>query len=75
MLHSEEFDKAVSPTDTYVIPIFTGRNYSAIAFKKFILPKEYKTYGATWYFYNRLDSFSCGGKAFPFEMYQNITEI
>ena len=74
MLHSDEFDKAISPSNTYVIPVFTGSNYSGIKFKKFTVPEEYKN-NPTWYFYNRLDVWSCGGSAFPFEMYQDIEEI
>jgi hypothetical protein len=75
MLHSEEFDKAKSASDTYVIPVFTGPNYSGIKFKKFKLPGEYKDVGPTWYFYNKLDLFSCGGSAFPIEMYNQLEEI
>lgn len=74
MIHSEEFDKAISPSNTYVIPVFTGSNYSGIKFKKFIVPEQYKS-DPTWYFYNRLDLFSCGGSAFPFEMYSDIEEV
>lgn len=74
MLSSEEFNKAKSATNTYVIPVFTGHNYSGIKFKKFTVPDEYAN-NPTWYFYNRLDAISCGGSAFPFEMYQDLEEI
>jgi hypothetical protein len=74
MLHSKELDNATSPSNTYVVPIFTGKNYSRIKFRKFTLPEEYNAYGATWYFYNKLDYGACGGSAFPYEMYQDISE-
>lgn len=74
MLQSEEFSKAISPSNTYVIPVYADSNYSAIKFKKFTVPEEYRN-KATWYFYNRLDFLSCGGYAFPFEMYQNLEDI
>lgn len=74
MLHSEKFDKAISPSNTYVIPVFTGSDYSGIMFKKFSVPEPYQQ-NPTWYFYNRLDRLSCGGSAFPYEMYKNIEEI
>lgn len=64
-----------SPSRTYVIPLEIN-NFQNLKFKKFVLPEQYEnTCGtATWYFYNRLDGFSCGYSAFAFEDYQNISE-
>lgn len=67
-----------SPSRTYIIPVFrAGSNCKEIYFKKFTLPKKMPNTcsDATWYFYNRLDSMSCGKDAYPIEMHNNIVEI
>jgi len=74
MLQSKDLNEK-SPSNTYVIPVYANGQYTEIKFKKFTLPKEYENFGATWYFYNRLDLFSCGGEAFPIEYYNNIETI
>lgn len=65
-----------SPSRTYVIPIFNS-DFTAISFRQFILPntEENTSENATWYFYNRLDYFSCGRDAYPAEMHFDIKEI
>lgn len=71
-----ETKKAPSPTRTYVIPLEV-ENFTHFQFKKFTLPEhvENTCEFATWYFYNKLDGFSCGLSAFSFEDYSNIVEI
>lgn len=66
----------VSPTRTYIIQIFSS-DFTSIYFKQFTLPdKEENTCeNATWYFYNRLDLFSCGREAYPVEMHMDIREV
>lgn len=65
-----------SPSRTYVIPVFNSQ-FTAISFKQFTLPsnEENTCEHATWYFYNRLDYFSCGRDAYPAEMHFDITDI
>jgi hypothetical protein len=68
-----------SPTRQYVLPVLyqdkDGKR--RMFFKKFFLPYtiENTCVKATWYFYNRLDTFSAGGSAFPFEMYEHLVTI
>lgn len=68
--------KSPSPTRTYVLPIETD-GFTHFSFRKFVLPEEFPNTceSATWYFYNRLDFFSCGLSAFSFEDYSDIKEI
>jgi hypothetical protein len=73
MLYSKDM-VTESPSKTYVIPIYQD-GFKRIKFKQFILPDKYKTYGATWYFYNRLDIMSCGGSAYPIEYHNNVEKI
>lgn len=67
---------AGSPSRTYVIPLYNN-DFTGIYFKQFTLPKEEENTctRATWYFYNRLDSFSCGNSAYPIEMHKDIQII
>lgn len=65
-----------SPSRTYVIQVFST-DFTSIYFKQFVLPdKEENTCeNATWYFYNRLDLFSCGREAYPVEMHTDIRNV
>jgi len=62
-----------SPSRTYVIPVHAD-NFTKLYFKQFTLPEDEENTcaHATWYFYNRLDFFSCGRSAYPIEMHNNI---
>jgi hypothetical protein len=63
-----------SPTRTYVIQLMNGNG--GCFFKKFVLPEEYENNlgSATWYFYNRLDFYSCGRGAISYENYSNLVD-
>ena len=65
-----------SPSRRYIIQIFST-DFKKISFNVFRLPVKYENTcaDATWYFYNRLDSFSCGAEAYPYEMHTNVGEI
>ena len=67
---------AASPSRTYVLALYDNA-FVRIYFKQFTLPKEEENTctHATWYFYNRLDSFSCGNAAYPIEMHKDISII
>ena len=68
--------KKPSPSRTYVVPTEVD-GFTRFTFKKFTLPEnvENTCEFATWYFYNRLDSFSCGSGAYPIEQHEDIVTI
>lgn len=65
-----------SPSRTYVLPVYVAQ-FLGMKFKQFTLPEDEENTcsHATWWFYNRLDSFSCGKDAYPIEMHQSIKQI
>ena len=68
--------KKPSPSRTYVIATEV-EDFTRFVFKKFTLPEDVQNTCefATWYFYNRLDFYSCGGSAYPVEMHNDIVEV
>lgn len=73
MNEKEKRRTAGSPSRTYVIRL-NKPNFEGFFFKKFRLPEEYRNTNeqATWFFYNRVDSFSCGEAAYPIEEHEDV---
>jgi hypothetical protein len=67
--------KKPSPSRDYIIPTYST-NFETIHFKRFTLPKNIENTcdKATSYFY-KMDLFSCGESAYPYEMHSDVTEM